>query len=515
MPSWGIHLEIANRVSRKLENVNKNLFMFGNVIPDINNGYVIKDVSKIIAHKITHYDGEKDFKGYKRFYIKYAKYIENPIFLGSLTHLMADYYYNNVTYTKKAIWDKERKNVIGVKLSNGTQLECEKEKVRKMKVHDFRIFADFSYKTSNFEKIIFDSKMLSSNGIVKEFEITEEDTKQTIKYLNEYIENKKSIIDKCDKKEYIIFSQDEMEEIANECVEYIFKFLDKIQKIEIGKTAGFCYGVKRAIEGAEKEVKQNIQKEVYCLGEIVHNKQVIENLEKQGIKFIEDISEAEDMAIIRAHGVPKEVEEEAKKRKISLKNYTCPNVLKIHEIADEYAKNGYFVFLCGSKKHPENIGTISHCKENSYIIENENEVIKALDAFEKTNMKKLLVISQTTYSLEKFYIIEEIIGNELPKNIELVVKNTICKATEVRQKETEDISKKVDYMIIIGGKNSSNTKKLYDIAKNNCKKSILVENYQELEIEKIPDNAKIGIMAGASTPQESIEKVIEKIIKQF
>ena len=130
-------------------------------------------------------------------------------------------------------------------------------------------------------------------------------------------------------------------------------------------------------------------------------------------------------------------------------------------------------------------------------------------------MKKLLVISQTTYSLEKFNIIEEIIKNELPKDVELVIRNTICKATEIRQKETEEIAKDVDYMIVIGGKNSSNTKKLYEIAKSNCSKAILIENYKELEIEKIPDDARVGIMAGASTPQESIENVIEKIIKQF
>ena len=144
---------------------------------------------------------------------------------------------------------------------SGTQLKCDKEKVRKVKVHDFRIFADFSYKNSNFEKLTFDSKMLSSNGIIKEFEITDVDAKNTIEYLNSYIEKQKSIIDDSEQKEYIIFSQNEMEEIANECVEYILKFLDKIQKIKIGKTAGFCYGVKRAIEGAENEVKQNMSKD--------------------------------------------------------------------------------------------------------------------------------------------------------------------------------------------------------------------------------------------------------------
>ena len=156
----------------------------------------------------------------------------------------------------------------------------------------------------------------------------------------------------------------------------------------------------------------------------------------------------------------------------------------------------------------ENIGTISYSNQNSYIIEKEDDTFKALDKLEKSGIKKLLVVSQTTYSLEKFYIIEEIIKNELPRDVELVVKNTICKATEIRQKETEEISKKVDMMIIIGGKNSSNTKKLYDIAQKNCKSAVCIETIKELDKEKISQINKIGIMAGASTPQKSIDEVI-------
>lgn len=172
-------------------------------------------------------------------------------------------------------------------------------------------------------------------------------------------------------------------------------------------------------------------------------------------------------------------------------------------------KKGYFIFLCGSKKHPENLGTISHCSKNSYIIEKEDDALKALEKLEKTEIKKLLVISQTTYSLEKFYIIREIIENELPRNIELVIKNTICATTEQRQIETKELSKKVDMMIIIGGKNSSNTKKLYEVAQENCKKSVCIEDYKELEKlqNEIKKEEKIGIMAGASTPQKSIEEV--------
>lgn len=281
----------------------------------------------------------------------------------------------------------------------------------------------------------------------------------------------------------------------------------------VGKTAGFCYGVKRAVDGAKEELKQN--ETVYGLGEIVHNQEVIKELEDLGMQFVENVEEAKGKTIIRAHGIPKQIYEEAKEKEIELIDYTCPKVLKIHEIAEEYANKGYYIFLLGNKKHPEIIGTLSFCGENTFVIEKEDDTIKAIEALGKSEVKKLLVISQTTYSLEKFYIIEEIIKNEIPKTIEVVIKNTICQATEIRQKETEEMAKNVDSMIVIGGKNSSNTKKLYEIAKQYCKTVLLIENEIELAVDKIRSTDKIGIMAGASTPKESIDKVIEKLKKVF
>ncbi len=282
--------------------------------------------------------------------------------------------------------------------------------------------------------------------------------------------------------------------------------------IIVGKTAGFCYGVKRAVEGAKEETKK--EKEIFCLGEIVHNKQVIEELKKDGMIFIDNIKDAKNKVIVRAHGVKKQIYEEVNKNDIKLIDYTCPNVLKIHEIAEEYSDKGYYIFLCGSKNHPENIGTMSYCGNNYFVIQREEDTLRALDKLKRSGIKKLLLISQTTYSLEKFYIIEEIIKNELEIDVELVVKNTICKATELRQKETEKISKKVDCMIIIGGTNSSNTKKLYEIAKNNCKNCMCVETEAQLNLRKIENQDTIGIMAGASTPQKSIEEIYNKIIKK-
>lgn len=284
-------------------------------------------------------------------------------------------------------------------------------------------------------------------------------------------------------------------------------------EIILGKTAGFCYGVKRAVDGAKKELEK--KEMVYGLGEIVHNQNVIEELETLGMQFVKDIKDAKGKTIIRAHGIPKETYKIAQEKHIELIDYTCPKVLKIHQIAEEYANKGYYMFLLGSKKHPEIIGTLSYCGENTYVIEKEEDTIKALESLKKSELKKVLVISQTTYSLEKFYMIEEIIKNEIPRDIEVVVKNTICQATAIRQKETEELAKKVDCMIVIGGKNSSNTKKLYEVASQYCKIVLLIENEAELELDKMKPTDKVGIMAGASTPGESIVKVMAVLKERF
>ena len=278
-------------------------------------------------------------------------------------------------------------------------------------------------------------------------------------------------------------------------------------EIILGKKSGFCYGVQNAVEKAETEV-MNSKETIYCLGELVHNKTVTNNLENKGLVFIENLEQAKGKTIIRAHGIEKEVYEYAKKGNIELIDLTCPNVLKIHDLAYEYSKKGYYIILIGKKGHPETIGTISFCGENSKIISDSDEVEQLIIDIEKSNSKKVLVISQTTYSLKKFDDIVNEITNKISKDIQLEVKNTICLATELRQKETEEISKQADIMIVVGGKNSSNTTKLYEICLNNCKKVIHIEDEKELELEKISKYNKVGIVAGASTPKSTIENVV-------
>ena len=282
--------------------------------------------------------------------------------------------------------------------------------------------------------------------------------------------------------------------------------------IIVGKTAGFCYGVKRAVENAEKQIEN--EKKIYCLGEIVHNSIVINTLKEKGIEFIDDIKETKGKTIIRAHGVEKDIYDYAKKNNIEIEDYTCPKVVMIHEKVERYVNKGYYIFLCGNKAHPENIGTISYCNNKCSNIERKEDIKLALEELYKSNLNKVILISQTTYSLKMFQEIQEIIEKKLDESYELIIENTICKATEVRQKETNALSKNVDMMIIIGGKNSSNTKKLYDISKANLENSICIEDVLEINQEidkKIFNSDKIGIMAGASTPNVSIQEVIKYI----
>ncbi len=280
-------------------------------------------------------------------------------------------------------------------------------------------------------------------------------------------------------------------------------------EIVVGKTAGFCYGVRNAVTKAEEKLKEH--KKVSCLGELVHNGQVIKKLEGLGMKVVDNIEDAEERVIIRAHGIEKNTYQKAKELNIEIFDFTCPSVLKIHEIAEEYANKGYFIFLIGAKKHPESLGTISFCGKNSYLLENDEDIEDAVNILKKSGIKKLFIIVQTTFSLEKFKLMVEKIEQLVDKDISVETKNTICNATKIRQEETAEISKTVDCMIIIGGKNSSNTKKLYEIAKQNCNNAFCIETKLELPLDEIKKYNKIGIMAGASTPDESISEIIEYI----
>lgn len=278
-------------------------------------------------------------------------------------------------------------------------------------------------------------------------------------------------------------------------------------EVIVGKTSGFCFGVDNAVCGAQKVLNEN--ENVYCLGEIIHNEQVIKSLEDCGMITVDnlnDIPEGEKV-IFRAHGEAKIVYNMAKKRNLQVFDFTCPKVKAIH-IKVEREKEKSFIIIVGKKNHPEIIGTKGFAGENSYVIESEDDILDAYMEYEKTNLGRVYVFSQTTFSSSKFdKIVEEIQLNFYEADV--FVDKTICDSTENRQQETRELSKKVNKMIIIGGKNSSNTKELAKVAEENCNQVYLVQTVDDLKGVEFSVEDKIGIMAGASTPQESIEQIVD------
>ena len=283
-------------------------------------------------------------------------------------------------------------------------------------------------------------------------------------------------------------------------------------EIIVGKTAGFCYGVKNAVDKTKELVQK--QRETYCLGELVHNKQVTQDLEEQGLIIINDVEKAKNNVIIRSHGVPKEIYKKAEELNLKVIDLTCPNVLKIHNIVKEYSAKDYYIFIIGQKDHAETIGTVSYCRKNSTILEKEEDVEKAIKNFKESNLKKLLLVSQTTFSVEKFNKIVKAVEENIDKNIVFEVKNTICNATSTRQTEAESLAKDSDAMIVIGGTHSSNSRKLYEICKNQCENTFFIQTAEDLPDIPVSSFASLGITAGASTPNTIIQEVLKACQKQ-
>lgn len=279
-------------------------------------------------------------------------------------------------------------------------------------------------------------------------------------------------------------------------------------KVIVGKNSGFCAGVKYTIQKAEEELQKNPEG-IDCLGEIIHNEQVIDSLTQKGLHTIEKIEDATKKVLIRAHGASQEVYEYAKQNAIELIDLTCPNVLKIHHQVQEFAKKNYFIFLLGVKNHPETIGTFSFCGENSYLIENLSDVPSAISSFQKSSLHNCLIISQTTFHVNLFEEITDALSRNLASSCHIHIEKSICNATDTRQKEARDIASQVDLMIVIGGKNSSNTKKLYEVSKCYCKNVLSIQTKNDLQVQNMKDVSQIGIIAGASTPNKIIEDVVE------
>ena len=281
--------------------------------------------------------------------------------------------------------------------------------------------------------------------------------------------------------------------------------------ITIGKYSGFCNGVRFTVEEAEKALQTG--KTIYCLGEIVHNERVIKDLENKGMITIKNIEEAKDNSkvIIRAHGEVKETFDKAKEKGIELLDLTCGKIkairLKIKNKMDDC-----FIVIIGKNNHPETLGVQSFSGKDSYILENIEDIEKCREKYKESNKNKIYIVSQTTFNSNKFDTLVEEVKKELDG--EIIVDKTICDATSNRQNETNELSKKADIMIIVGGKNSSNTKELEVISKANCNNVYLIQDVEDLKELSIDNNKNIGIMAGASTPEIVVDEIVKYLNKE-
>ena len=275
----------------------------------------------------------------------------------------------------------------------------------------------------------------------------------------------------------------------------------------LAKSAGFCFGVKRAVDTVYEEIKKG--QAIYTFGPIIHNEEVVRDLEEKGVVVVNDLDELKDKpigtVIIRAHGVEKGVYEEIAKLGFSMIDATCPFVLKIHRLVERYSSEDCQIVIVGNEAHPEVKGIKSWSSaESTTVIANKEDAEK----FEADKGKKVCIVSQTTFNYNKFQELVEIINK---KGYDIIVLNTICNATEERQTEAKEISKQVDAMIVIGGRNSSNTQKLFEICKNECKNTYYIQTVKDLEPAGFESVDNVGITAGASTPNNIIEEVQKNV----
>ena len=276
-----------------------------------------------------------------------------------------------------------------------------------------------------------------------------------------------------------------------------------MKQITIAKSAGFCFGVDRAVRMTYEALEQ--YPHVATLGPIIHNQTVVDDLCQKGARIVEDVSELtpEECIVIRSHGVSKQVEDAIAAAGNPCINATCPFVSKIHKIVEKHTLAGDYILIAGDKNHPEVQAIVGHCGENCTVFADS----AALDHFFKTNYenlkKKLAIVAQTTYNI----LVWEKCLEALPKdNPNIMVYDTICHATQVRQSDADKLSRKSDLMIIVGGRHSSNTVKLYHVCNRNCR-SYHIENSDELYTLDLGNAEKIGITAGASTPAHIIKEV--------
>ena len=279
----------------------------------------------------------------------------------------------------------------------------------------------------------------------------------------------------------------------------------------VAKTAGFCFGVKRAVEQVYEQIDAGV-KPIYTFGPIIHNEEVVKDLEEKGVAVLhteEELSSlTEGTVVIRSHGVGKHIYELLENRGIHVVDATCPFVKKIHRIVEEQNKEGRRVVIIGDENHPEVQGIKGWGDDRTLVAKTEEQ----LQELPISRDEKLCIVSQTTFNYNKF---QDLVEKFSKKGYDILVLNTICNATQERQVEAGRIASQVDAMIVIGGKNSSNTQKLYEICHKECKNTYYIQTLGDLNPESVNSVRSVGITAGASTPNYIIEEVHTNVRVKF
>ena len=287
-------------------------------------------------------------------------------------------------------------------------------------------------------------------------------------------------------------------------------------KVKTAKTAGFCFGVKRAVDKVYELIENGVSP-IYTLGPIIHNEEVVSDFEKKGVTVIseEDIPKLrEGTVVIRSHGVGRRIYDMLKTAGISFVDVTCPFVLKIHRIVERESRAGKQIIIFGDPSHPEVKGICGWCEGSCTVLRNREDA----ENFVPDPGRIPCIVSQTTFNYNKFKELVEILCKKRYDNNVLNIDNilnTICNATEERQKEAQSIAGEVDTMLVIGGRHSSNTQKLFEICKEECGNTYYIQTPVDLDSEMFHRSSYVGITAGASTPKKIIEEVQEHVRVKF
>lgn len=274
-----------------------------------------------------------------------------------------------------------------------------------------------------------------------------------------------------------------------------------MKEVILAKSAGFCFGVKRAVDTV---YEQTGKKNVYTFGPIIHNEEVVKDLEKKGVFVINTMEELDDITegtvIIRSHGVSSAVYEALQKKGVEIVDATCPFVLKIHNIVKQESANGKQIVIIGNEKHPEVEGIMGWSKTQVHVVDTAEKA----QNLQLDPQREVCIVSQTTFNYNKFKELVEILEK---KSYDVSVLNTICNATKERQTEAQSIAETVDAMIVIGDKHSSNTQKLFEICRKACNNTYYIQTLGDLDLNQLGSVETVGITAGASTPNNIIEEV--------